>query len=88
MFGACFMTTDYTTTPVTRSGKCIFGIGCGVLTFLIRHFGGYPEGITFAIVIMNLLTPWIEKLTKPHPFGMTEEPKPNGKKRKKFAKTV
>ena len=86
MLGACFMTADYTTTPVTRSGKCLFGLGCGVLTFLIRHFGGYPEGITFAIVIMNLLTPWIERLTKPIPFGISDEPKPR-KKRKK-AKTA
>ena len=88
MLGACFMTADYTTTPVTRSGKCIFGLGCGVLTFLIRHFGGYPEGITFAIVIMNLLTPWIEKLTKPHPFGIEDEPKPAKQKRKKRAKAA
>lgn len=86
MLGACFMTADYTTTPVTRSGKCIFGLGCGILTFLIRHFGGYPEGITFAIVIMNLLTPWIEKLTKPQPFGIEDEPKPSRQKRKKRAK--
>ena len=88
MLGACFMTADYTTTPVTRSGKCIFGLGCGMLTFLIRHFGGYPEGITFAIVIMNLLTPWIEKLTKQHPFGIEDEPKPTKQKRKKRAKTA
>ena len=83
MLGACFMTADYTTTPVTRSGKCIFGLGCGVLTFLIRHFGGYPEGIIFAVVIMNLLTPYIEKLTKPHPFGAAELPKKQKKRRTK-----
>ena len=83
MLGACFMTTDYTTTPVTRSGKCIFGLGCGILTFLIRHFGGYAEGILFAVVIMNLLTPYIEKLTKPHPFGAADLPKSPKKRRKK-----
>ena len=69
LLGACFMTTDYTTVPVTRGGKCLFGLGCGVLTFLIRHYGGYPEGIPFAIVMMNLLTPYLERFTKPHPFG-------------------
>ncbi len=69
MLGACFMTVDFVTTPVTRSGKCIFGQGSDVLTFLIRHFGGYPEGITFAIVIMYLLVPYILMLTKPLPFG-------------------
>ncbi len=83
MLGACFMTADYTTAPVTRSGKCIFGLGCGVLTFLIRHFGGYPEGILFAVVIMNLLTPYIEKLTRPQPFGAADSPQKQKKRRKK-----
>ena len=83
MLGACFMTADYTTTPVTRSGKCIFGLGCGVLTFLIRHFGGYPEGILFAVVIMNLLTPYIEKLTRPQPFGAAAPQQKQKKRRKK-----
>lgn len=69
MICAIFMATDYTTTPVTSLGKIIFGIGCGLITMLIRHFGGYPEGVSFSILIMNLLVYYIEKLTAPTPYG-------------------
>jgi electron transport complex protein RnfD len=69
ILGAFFMATDYTTSPVSRAGKLVFGIGCGLLTMLIRLFGSLPEGISFAIVIMNILVPLIERATRPLPFG-------------------
>jgi electron transport complex protein RnfD len=69
MLAAIFMATDYTTTPTTKAGQIIFGIGCGVLTFVIRVFGGYPEGSSFAILLMNLLTPLIDRYTVPKSFG-------------------
>ncbi|MDP4152133.1 MAG: RnfABCDGE type electron transport complex subunit D [Bacillota bacterium] len=69
MLGAFFMATDYATTPVTGKGRIIFGIGCGLLTVLIRYYGGYPEGVSYAIVLMNLLTWFIDKYTKPKAFG-------------------
>lgn len=72
LFGAFFMATDYVTSPVTKNGKIIFGIGCGVITFLIRKFGAYPEGVSFAILLMNLLTPYIDRLTRTKPFGMVK----------------
>jgi electron transport complex protein RnfD len=67
--GAIFMATDYTTSPVTEMGRVIFGIGCGLLTVLIRYFGGYVEGVSFAILIMNLLVWYIDRYTKPVRFG-------------------
>lgn len=69
MLGAFFMATDYTTTPITPRGQLIFGIGCGVLTFVIRQFGGYPEGVSFSILLMNISTPLIDKYTAPKKFG-------------------
>ena len=69
LIGAFFMATDYATTPITVKGKIIFGIGCGVITFVIRSFGSYPEGVSFSILLMNLLTPYIDKLTIAAPFG-------------------
>ncbi|MDD6483820.1 MAG: RnfABCDGE type electron transport complex subunit D [Clostridiales bacterium] len=69
MLGAFFMATDYTTTPTTSAGMIIFGIGCGALTFLIRRFGGYPEGVSFSIILMNIAAPLIEKATIPKSFG-------------------
>ncbi len=69
LLGAFFMATDYVTTPTTSLGQIIFGIGCGVLTFVIRKFGGYPEGASFAILLMNVATPLIETATRPKPFG-------------------
>lgn len=69
MLGAFFMATDYVTTPYTKSGQIIFGIGCGFLTFVIRNWGGYPEGVSYSILLMNLLTPIINRLTVPKSFG-------------------
>ncbi|MBQ3981388.1 MAG: RnfABCDGE type electron transport complex subunit D [Treponema sp.] len=63
IFGATFMATDYATTPVTKPGRLVFGAGCGLITFLIRRFGGYPEGVMFSILIMNFVTPFLNKLT-------------------------
>ena len=69
MLGAFFMATDYVTTPVTKTGKVIFGIGCGVITCVIRFFGSYPEGVSFSILLMNILTPYIDMITKTKPLG-------------------
>ncbi len=69
MLGAIFMATDYTTTPINKTGKIVFAVGCGLLTVLIRVFGSLPEGVSFAIVIMNILVPLIERATRPLPFG-------------------
>ena len=69
MFGAVFMATDYVTTPITRTGKMIFAFGAGVITFLIRYFGAYPEGVSYAILLMNILSPYIEKWTAPRALG-------------------
>ena len=63
------MATDYVTTPVTSLGKLIFGIGCGVITFLIRQFGSYPEGVSFSILLMNIVTPYIDTFTMTKPLG-------------------
>ena len=76
MLGAFFLANDYTTTPLSRSGKLIFGIGCGVLSFVIRHYGGFPDGTMFAVVVMNLLTPMIDRLMLRRPFGMAAEKQP------------
>ena len=69
MIGACFMATDYVTSPITAKGKLVFGFGCGLLCMLIRQFGGYPEGCSFAILIMNAVCPLINRWTQPKPFG-------------------
>lgn len=82
MLAACFMACDYTTTPFSASGKLVFGAGCGILTFLIRHFGGYPEGAVFAVVGMNLLTPAINRLTMRRPFGAAAAEKSRRRKKK------
>lgn len=63
------MATDYTTSPITRNGKIIFGVGCGVITVLIRFFAALPEGVSYAILLMNILVPHIENLTIPKVFG-------------------
>lgn len=70
VLGAFFMATDYATTPLTTKGKLIFAIGCGLITFLIREFGTYPEGVSYSILVMNILTPQIDKLTMNKPFGV------------------
>lgn len=69
MIGACFMATDYVTSPTTSKGKLVFGFGCGLLCMLIRQFGSYPEGCSFAILIMNAICPLINRWTQPKPFG-------------------
>ena len=73
--GAFFMATDYATSPINTDGKYIFGIGCGIITALIRIFGSLPEGVSFAILIMNLLVPLIERVTTPKPFGTPKKEK-------------
>jgi electron transport complex protein RnfD len=69
ILGAFYMATDMVTSPVTTKGMIVFGVGCGVLTVLIRLFGGYPEGVSFAILLMNAATPLIDRYTKPTKFG-------------------
>jgi electron transport complex protein RnfD len=69
ILGAFFMATDMVTSPVTRRGMLIFGVGCGLLTAVIRLWGGYPEGVSFAILLMNATTPLIDRYTKPRVFG-------------------
>jgi len=73
MLGAIFMATDYATSPVTLNGQLLYGAGCGALTVLIRYFGGFPEGVTYAILIMNLCTWAIDKGFHRHQFGVTKE---------------
>ena len=69
LLGAIFMATDYVTSPATAWGKVIFGVGAGIITVLIRYFGVYPEGVSFAILFMNILCPYIEKWTARKVFG-------------------
>ncbi len=69
ILGAFFMATDYVTSPMTRRGKVVFGIGCGLITAMIRLFGSMTEGVSFSIMLMNMLTPTIEQLTRPKVFG-------------------
>ena len=69
LIGAVFMATDYVTTPITRVGKWIFAFGCGIITVLIRFYGTYPEGVSYAILLMNILSPYIEKWTAKLPLG-------------------
>ncbi len=75
LLGAIFMATDYVTSPITKKGKVVFGISCGILTFMVRHFGSMPEGVSFAILLMNILTPHIDNLTLPKAFGFKKEGK-------------
>ena len=69
MLGAIFMATDYVTSPITKMGQIIFGVGCGVLTIAIRYFGGYSEGVSYAILIMNLCVVLLDKVGRPKKFG-------------------
>lgn len=78
--GAFFMATDYATTPISTKGKLIFGLGCGIITFVIRQFGSYPEGVSFSILLMNVLTPFIEQCTRTKVFGAKKPEKPEKKK--------
>lgn len=75
MLGAIFMATDYATTPTTILGKAIFGLGCGIITFVIRKFASLPEGISYSILLMNILVPYINKYTLSKPFGWVKPEK-------------
>ena len=75
MLGAFFMATDYASSPVTPNGQIIMGIGCGILTTLIRVFGGYPEGVSYSILLMNLCVPLIDRYTRPTIFGAVKKAK-------------
>ena len=73
MLGSIFMATDYVTSPVSNSGKLVFGIGCGLLTIFIRYFGGYPEGVSYSILIMNACVWFIDMKFIPRPFGVSKK---------------
>ena len=73
MLGAIFMATDYVTSPVTAWGQVVFGVGCGALTILIRYFGGFPEGVSYAILIMNVTVGLLDKVGLPRRFGAPKE---------------
>ena len=75
LLGAFFMATDYATSPITAKGKWIFGIGCGIITSVIRLYGSLPEGVSFSIILMNILVPHIERLTLPRAFGAEKKKK-------------
>ncbi len=75
IIGAFFMATDMVTTPVTPMGRAIFGVGCGVLVALIRRYGGYPEGVAYSVILMNTVTPLIDRWVRPRVYGSTT-PKP------------
>ncbi|MCL2105864.1 MAG: RnfABCDGE type electron transport complex subunit D [Oscillospiraceae bacterium] len=79
LLGAVFMATDYVTVPVNRWGKVVFAVGCGLVTCLIRFYGNMPEGVSFAILLMNLLAPHIEKLTAPRALGEKRKGKTHAK---------
>jgi electron transport complex protein RnfD len=72
MLGAIFMATDYVTSPVTKLGQYIYGIGCGILTVVFRYFGLFPEGVTYAILLMNLCVWVIDRYTPPKIYGYTK----------------
>ncbi len=69
ILGAFFMATDYTTSPVSKKGQIIYAVGCGLLTAVIRYYGGYPEGVSYSILLMNVATPLIDKYISPRVFG-------------------
>lgn len=75
LLGAIFMATDYTTSPITKWGKVLFACGCGVLTILLRVYSNMPEGVSFSIILMNILVPLIEMVTTPKTFGKRKEKK-------------
>lgn len=69
LLGAIFMATDYATSPITTKGKIVYAVGMGIITMLIRIYGALPEGVSFSIILMNILVPHIERLTRPRAFG-------------------
>ncbi len=78
MLGAFFMATDYVTSPLTHKGRIIFGIGVGILTVIIRRFGGLPEGVAFSILLMNAITPLIDRYVKVRPYGLVKKVRSEG----------
>jgi electron transport complex protein RnfD len=72
MLGAFFMATDYASSPVTAKGQIIYAVGCGLITMIIRIYGGYPEGCSYSILLMNVATPLIERFTKERIYGVTK----------------
>ena len=86
ILGAFFMATDYSTSPVTLRGQLLFGVGCGALTVLIRYFGSYPEGVSYAILIMNCCAWAIDRVTRGRQFGVTAEDVKAARQAKKEAK--
>ncbi len=83
LLGAFFMATDYVTSPLTKNGQLLFGFGCGFLTIILRLFSGYPEGVMFAILLMNTATPLIDRFTMPKPFGYKKPAKQKKEEKKK-----
>ena len=75
MLGAIFMATDYVTSPLTRKGQIVYGIGCGVITVLIRYFGGYNEGVSYAILVMNCCVVLLDSIGRPTKFGAPDKKK-------------
>ena len=75
MLGAIFMATDYVTSPLTRMGQIAYGIGCGLITIVIRYFGGYPEGVSYAILTMNCCVVLFDRIGRPKKFGMPQQRK-------------
>jgi electron transport complex protein RnfD len=75
MLGALYMATDMVSSPLTRRGMIIYGVGAGFLTFLIRVYGSFPEGVSLAIIIMNMFVPLINRVTRPVVFGYVKEGK-------------
>lgn len=75
ILGAFFMATDYTTSPTTALGKAVFGVGCGIITFIIRKFGALPEGVSYSILLMNILVPYINRFILSKPFGFVKPAK-------------
>jgi len=73
LLGALFMATDPVTTPLTKKGRWIFGLGSGILLIIIRLWGGLPEGVMYSILLMNMTVPLINKYTRPKPFGSREK---------------
>lgn len=78
MLGAVFMATDYTTSPMSAKGQLIYAAGCGIIVVIIRNFCNYPEGVTYAILVMNIVTPLLDKYVKPRLYGRLKEEKANG----------
>lgn len=73
ILGAFFMATDYVTSPITPWGKLVYGVGCGLITFAIRTWGAYPEGVTYAILLMNVAAPLIDRGFRPRKYGEVKE---------------